>query len=193
MPKAMRSPSAAWKTSIPVGVHTGDSIVVAPAQTLTDLEYQKLRYRGPEDRHRTGHRRRLQRPVRPASDQRRICGHRSQSAPVALFSPGLQGNRLPDRQGRDPDRRRLQPGRNPQRSHRHDLCLLRTGCRLHRHQDSEMAFRQIRQRPPHAGYPDEGDRRGHGDCRHLRSVADEGGPFAGNRPAGPEGAADDGS
>jgi carbamoyl-phosphate synthase large subunit len=27
----------------PVGIHTGDSIVVAPAQTLTDLEYQKLR------------------------------------------------------------------------------------------------------------------------------------------------------
>jgi carbamoyl-phosphate synthase large subunit len=27
----------------PVGVHTVDSIVVAPAQTLTDLEYQKLR------------------------------------------------------------------------------------------------------------------------------------------------------
>ncbi|MDN5314222.1 MAG: carbamoyl-phosphate synthase large subunit [Clostridiales bacterium] len=27
----------------PVGVHTGDSIVIAPAQTLHDLEYQKLR------------------------------------------------------------------------------------------------------------------------------------------------------
>jgi carbamoyl-phosphate synthase large subunit len=27
----------------PVGVHTGDSIVVAPAQTLTDDEYQKMR------------------------------------------------------------------------------------------------------------------------------------------------------
>ncbi|SFE72993.1 carbamoyl phosphate synthase large subunit [Alteribacillus iranensis] len=27
----------------PVGVHTGDSIVVAPAQTLTDMEYQMLR------------------------------------------------------------------------------------------------------------------------------------------------------
>ncbi len=27
----------------PVGVHTGDSIVVAPSQTLTDLEYQMLR------------------------------------------------------------------------------------------------------------------------------------------------------
>ncbi len=27
----------------PVGVHTGDSITVAPAMTLTDREYQKLR------------------------------------------------------------------------------------------------------------------------------------------------------
>lgn len=27
----------------PMGVHTGDSITVAPAQTLTDLEYQKMR------------------------------------------------------------------------------------------------------------------------------------------------------
>ena len=27
----------------PVGVHTGDSIVVAPSQTLSDLDYQMLR------------------------------------------------------------------------------------------------------------------------------------------------------
>ena len=27
----------------PMGVHTGDSITVAPAQTLTDREYQNLR------------------------------------------------------------------------------------------------------------------------------------------------------
>ena len=27
----------------PVGVHTGDSIVVAPSQTLGDKEYQMLR------------------------------------------------------------------------------------------------------------------------------------------------------
>ena len=27
----------------PMGVHTGDSITVAPAQTLTDMEYQRLR------------------------------------------------------------------------------------------------------------------------------------------------------
>ncbi len=27
----------------PVGVHTGDSITVAPAQTLSDVEYQRMR------------------------------------------------------------------------------------------------------------------------------------------------------
>ncbi len=27
----------------PMGVHTGDSITVAPAQTLTDVEYQQMR------------------------------------------------------------------------------------------------------------------------------------------------------
>ncbi len=27
----------------PLGIHTGDSITVAPAQTLTDKEYQKMR------------------------------------------------------------------------------------------------------------------------------------------------------
>ncbi|MBT8897511.1 hypothetical protein BTI47_09240, partial [Lactobacillus delbrueckii subsp. bulgaricus] len=27
----------------PVGVHTGDSIVVAPSQTLSDKDYQMLR------------------------------------------------------------------------------------------------------------------------------------------------------
>ena len=27
----------------PMGIHTGDSITVAPAQTLSDKEYQKMR------------------------------------------------------------------------------------------------------------------------------------------------------
>ena len=43
MPPITASPSAIWKTSIPMGVHTGDSIVVAPSQTLTNKEYQMLR------------------------------------------------------------------------------------------------------------------------------------------------------
>ena len=37
-----------WKQGLienldPMGVHTGDSITVAPAQTLTDKEYQQMR------------------------------------------------------------------------------------------------------------------------------------------------------
>src|SRR6202042_2779183 len=31
------------ETAHPMGVHTGDSITVAPAQTLTDKEYQRMR------------------------------------------------------------------------------------------------------------------------------------------------------
>ena len=49
----------------PMGVHTGDSITVAPAQTLTDREYQTMRDAAlrvhPRDRRRD---RRLERPVR---------------------------------------------------------------------------------------------------------------------------------
>ena len=37
------SSSARSRTSIPMGVHTGDSITVAPALTLTDKEYQRMR------------------------------------------------------------------------------------------------------------------------------------------------------
>ena len=36
-------PFVIWKIFDPVGVHTGDSIVVAPSQTLGDKEYQMLR------------------------------------------------------------------------------------------------------------------------------------------------------
>ena len=37
------SSSARSKNLDPMGVHTGDSITVAPAQTLTDKEYQIMR------------------------------------------------------------------------------------------------------------------------------------------------------
>ena len=56
----------------PMGVHTGDSITVAPAQTLTDKEYQvhaRRRDRDhPRDRRRDG---RLEHPVRGEPRRRR--------------------------------------------------------------------------------------------------------------------------
>ena len=38
----------------PMGVHTGDSITVAPAQTLTDKEYQRMRDASARDYSRSG-------------------------------------------------------------------------------------------------------------------------------------------
>ncbi len=52
----------------PMGVHTGDSIVVAPSQTLSDHEYQMLRSASLQDHPRARHRGRLQRPVRARSE-----------------------------------------------------------------------------------------------------------------------------
>ena len=49
----------------PMGVHTGDSITVAPAQTLTDREYQKhARRRHPRDSRNRRRNRRLEHSVR---------------------------------------------------------------------------------------------------------------------------------
>ena len=49
----------------PMGVHTGDSITVAPAQTLSDVEYQRMRDAAFACIRRVGRRdRRLQRAVR---------------------------------------------------------------------------------------------------------------------------------
>ena len=49
----------------PMGVHTGDSITVAPAMTLTDREYQAMRDAALRDHPRSRRRRRrLQHPVR---------------------------------------------------------------------------------------------------------------------------------
>ena len=42
-PSATRSRSARWKTLTRLAFHTGDSIVIAPAVTLADKEYQMLR------------------------------------------------------------------------------------------------------------------------------------------------------
>ena len=55
----------------PMGIHTGDSVTVAPAQTLTDREYQAMRDAVAPD-HPRGRRRdrRLQHPVRRGPEDR---------------------------------------------------------------------------------------------------------------------------
>ena len=51
----------------PMGVHTGDSIVVAPSQTLTDKEYQMLRSASLRIIRAPRYRRWVQYPVRPTA------------------------------------------------------------------------------------------------------------------------------
>ena len=78
----------------PMGVHTGDSITVAPAQTLTDKEYQLMRDAAvadhPRDRRRD---RRLQHPVRRQPRRRPAGRHRDEPARLPLLGAGLQGHR----------------------------------------------------------------------------------------------------
>ena len=110
----------------PMGVHTGDSITVAPAQTLTDVEYQRdarRRVRLHPPRRRRD--RRLERAVRRRPGQRRAGHHRDEPARVAVVGAGVEGHRVPDRQDRRPPRRRLHARRDPQRHHPQDAGQLR--------------------------------------------------------------------
>ncbi len=108
---SMRSSATAGDTCItvcnmenldPLGIHTGDSIVVAPSQTLTDREYQMLRGASIHIIRALGVRGRLQRPVRAGSALRAILRHRGQSARQPLLGAGQQSDRLSHRARRRP-------------------------------------------------------------------------------------------
>ena len=103
----------------PMGVHTGDSITVAPAQTLSDHEYQRMRDAAFACIRRIGVETggsNIQFAVDP--DERRPGRHRDEPPGQPIQCPGLQGDRLSDRQDRRPAGRRLHPRRDPQRHHR---------------------------------------------------------------------------
>ena len=128
----------------PMGVHTGDSVTVAPAQTLTDSLYQELRNqaiaRDPRRRRRD---RRLQRPVRGQPGHRRDRRHRDEPSRLALVSPGLQGNRLSDREDRRQARRRLRARRDRQRHHSDHARLVRAHDRLRGDQGAAVRLREV--------------------------------------------------
>ena len=103
----------------PMGIHTGDSITVAPALTLTDKEYQIMRNASIAVPARNRRRnRRFQRPVRGQSEGRPAGRDRDEPARQPLLGAGLEGDRLPDRQGRGQAGGRLHARRDPERHHR---------------------------------------------------------------------------
>ena len=169
----------------PMGVHTGDSVTVAPAQTLTDRLYQELRDQAirvhPRGRRRD---RRLQHPVRRPPGDRRDRRDRDEPARLALLGAGLEGDRLPDREDGGQARRRLRARGDPQRHHPGDAGLLRADDRLRRDQGAAIRLREV---PRHRGtplHPHAERRRGDGDRPHLRRVLREGDALAGARLPG---------
>jgi carbamoyl-phosphate synthase large subunit len=94
----------------PMGVHTGDSITVAPAQTLTDREFQLMRDASfaviREIGVETGGSN-IQFAVEPNTG--RMIRHRDESPRVALLGTRFQSHRFPHRQDRRQTGSRLHP------------------------------------------------------------------------------------
>ena len=160
----------------PLGVHTGDSIVVAPVQTLPDPVHQRLRSAALAIIRALGVEGgcNVQFALSPGLD--RVRGHRGQPAGQPLVGAREQGDRLPDRPRRRPDRRRPAARRDPERRHRHDRRGVRAGPRLRRRQAAALPVRQVPDRRPDARQPDEGDRRGDGDRPDVRRGPEQGAP-----------------
>ena len=102
----------------PMGVHTGDSVTVAPAQTLTDPLYQELRDQAIEVIRAVGVETggsNVQFAVNPRDGRDRR--DRDEPARLALLGARLEGDRLPDREDGGQARRRLRARGDPQRHH----------------------------------------------------------------------------
>ena len=108
----------------PMGVHTGDSITVAPAQTLTDREYQLMRDMAIRIIRKVG--------VETGgsniqfacqSREWRHSHHRDESARLAFVRAGLESDRISDREDRRKARSRLHAGRDSQRHYQEDARL----------------------------------------------------------------------
>ena len=158
----------------PMGVHTGDSITVAPAQTLTDKEYQVMRDAAiaiiREIGVDTGG---SQHPVRASIPRpARMVVIEMNPRVSRSLGAGLEGHRLPDREDRRQARRRLHARRDPERHHR-----ARRRPASSRRIDyvvtkiPRFAFEKFPERRRHADHADEVGRRGDGDRPHLQGVA----------------------
>ena len=159
----------------PMGVHTGDSVTVAPQMTLCRRGlpgHARRRHRRHPRRRRRDRRR--QHPVRPLARERRAARDRAEPARLTLVRARLQGDRLPDRQGRRQARHRLHARRGSQRPHEDHAGQLRAHARLRRRQVPALRLREVPRRRHHPGHPDEGRRRGHGHRPHLYRSFPEG-------------------
>ena len=161
----------------PVGVHTGDSIVIAPSQTLSDQEYQMLRsasinviralnVQGGCNIQFALHPDRSEYAiieVNPRVSRSSALASKATGYPIAKVSTRIALG--------------YTSGRDSQSRHRRYQGGVRTGAGLRRRQDSALAVRQVSDRRHGAGHADEIDRRGDGHRPHA-SARRSSRPFA---------------
>ena len=171
----------------PMGVHTGDSITVAPALTLTDKEYQIMRNASiavlREIGVETGGSN-VQFAVNPADGRLVVIemnprvsrssalASKATGFPIAKIAAKLAIGYTLDELEND-----ITGGATP--------ASLRAVDRLRRHQDPALRLREIPRRRAGADHRDEVGRRGHGDRPHLPGIAAEGAARPGDRPDRP--------
>ena len=158
-----------------MGVHTGDSVTVAPAQTLTDREYQRLRDESLKVLDAVGvvtGGSNVQFAVDPETGRTLVIEMNPPRQPQQR--PGQQGHGLSHRQGGRPAGGGLHPARTAQRDHRLQQRLLRAQHRLHRGQGAALVLREVPRHPREAGHQHAVGGRGHGYRSHIqRSAAEE--------------------
>ena len=167
----------------PMGVHTGDSITVAPAQTLTDKEYQIMRDASIAVLREIGvdtGGSNVQFAINPG--RRAHDHHRDEPAGLALLGAGLQGDGLPHRQGRGQAGGWLYARRAAQRDHRRrHPGLLRADHRLCGDQGPALRLREVPPGRCAAHHPDEVRGGGHGHRQNLPGIFAEGAAWARDR------------
>ena len=166
----------------PMGVHTGDSITVAPAMTLTDREYQHMRDVGIAVLRAVGVDTggcNIQFAVHP--DTGRLVVIEMNPRVSRSSRAGVQGHRVPDRQDRRQAGHRLHPRRDPQRHHRRDPGRVRADAGLRRGQGAAVRLREVPRRRPRADHHHEERRRGDGARPLVPGGAGQGAALDGDR------------
>ena len=159
----------------PMGVHTGDSITVAPAQTLTDREYQMMRDGALRCLREIGvdtGGSNVQFAINPANGRMVIIEMNPRVSRSSALASKATGFPIAKIAAKLAVGYRLDEIRNDITLQ--DAGLLRADHRLRRGQDSEVGIREIPRRGHHARHADEIRRRGDGHRAHLQGGAVEG-------------------
>ena len=169
----------------PMGIHTGDSITVAPAQTLTDREYQRMRDAAiaciREIGVETGGSN-IQFAVHPENGRMVVIEMNprvSRSSALASKATGFPIARIAAK---------LAVGYTldeiPNDITKSTPASYEPSHRLLRGQDPAVRVREVPLRGPHADHPDEVRGRGHGDRPHVQGSPAEGDPGPGDQAPG---------